>query len=155
MRTIIAIDPGASGGIATLMDYSEKAWAVPMPDTEGDILHTIRAAFEGSIVQPVAFIEENTGYAGVKIPSHTMHKLGRNTGFILGVLAGLGIRTEMVGPKKWQATFGIGSKSGCASKTEWKNKLKAKAQQLYPHIKVTLSTADALLILDYARKQQV
>ena len=95
-RTIIAIDPGASGGFAIFQEGSTTATAQSMPETEGDILETIRNARDGSTAPPVAFIEENTGYAGVKIPSHTMHKLGRNTGFILGVLAGLGIRTELV-----------------------------------------------------------
>jgi len=34
------------------------------------------------------------------------------------------------------------------SPVQWKNKLKAEAQRLYPDIKVTLKTADALLILE-------
>ena len=38
------------------------------------------------------------------------------------------------------------------SKTEWKNKLKAKAQQLFPGEKVTLATCDSLLIAEYGRK---
>ena len=32
--------------------------------------------------------------------------------------------------------------------TQWKNKLKAEAQRLFPDIRVTLKTADALLILE-------
>lgn len=35
---------------------------------------------------------------------------------------------------------------------EWKNKLKASAQRLYPKLKVTLLTSNAILILDYAIK---
>lgn len=38
-------------------------------------------------------------------------------------------------------------------KTAWKNKLKAEAQRLFPSIKVTLKTADALLIYEYAKKE--
>jgi len=62
------------------------------------------------------------------------------------------VRVELVRPQKWQKALGLGSASGCASKTEWKNKLKAAAQRLYPHLKPTLATADALLILDFARR---
>ena len=48
--------------------------------------------------------------------------------------------------------FQIGKSSG--SKTEWKNKLKAKAQQLFPvwSKRITLATADALLIAEYGRE---
>jgi hypothetical protein len=33
---------------------------------------------------------------------------------------------------------------------EWKRKLKEEAQRLFPNMDVTLKTADALLILEYA-----
>jgi hypothetical protein len=56
----------------------------------------------------------------------------------------------MVRPQTWQKNLGIGTSRTCASKTEWKNKLKALAQRKFPDAKVTLATADALLILDYA-----
>ena len=39
------------------------------------------------------------------------------------------------------------------SKTEWKNRLKGMAQQLYPDLKVTLATADALLIATYCKRK--
>ena len=42
--------------------------------------------------------------------------------------------------------------SACASRAIWKSKLKGSAQRLYPHLRVTLQTADALLILEYGRK---
>ena len=35
-------------------------------------------------------------------------------------------------------------------KAEWKNKLKARAQMLFPGLAVTLATSDALLILHWA-----
>lgn len=41
------------------------------------------------------------------------------------------------------------------AKREWKNKLKAEAQRRYPDIKVTLGTADALLILSAAQRYKV
>lgn len=44
-------------------------------------------------------------------------------------------------------------KVGGESKQSFKNRLKDKAQQLFPREKVTLATADALLIAEYARRQ--
>lgn len=149
-KTIVAIDPGASGGIAWQHSGGTPA-CMKMPDTEGDILQELRIIFHMSHAPqpPVVYIEELTGFCGVKIPSHTMMKLGRNVGFLHGTLAALGFRIVPVSPAAWQKSFGLGTARSCGSKTVWKNKLKAKAQQLYPNQNVTLSTADALLILEH------
>jgi hypothetical protein len=59
------------------------------------------------------------------------------------------IPTNEVLPQKWQKFLSLGSR-GKKSKTEWKNKLKARAQQLFPSVgKITLATSDALLITKY------
>ena len=100
----------------------------------------------------MAFVEEVSGYAGTAQPGSRMFTFGRNFGFILGVLQTLGVRIELVKPSKWQKALSLGTASACASKTIWKNKLKACAQRLYPNLHVTLQTADALLILEYGRK---
>jgi hypothetical protein len=147
MKMIIAIDPGASGGIAFRRD-GLPAEAVPMPRTEGDLLDRLRqlAYDPGSTV---AVVEEVGGYIGKAQPGSSAFKFGRNFGFLLGVLQTLGVRVELVRPQKWQKNLGLGHASACTSKTEWKNKLKAQAQRLYPHLRPTLATADALLLLDY------
>jgi hypothetical protein len=62
-------------------------------------------------------------------------------------LSGLYIRTELITPQKWQKKLGLGTSKGLTP-TQWKNKLKAEAQRLFPDIRVTLKTADALLILE-------
>lgn len=146
----IAIDPGLSGGIAYQRD-NQPAQAVAMPATEGDLVVFLRDLTADAKVA-VAFVEEVGGYVGVAQPGSSAFKFGRNFGFILGVLQTLGVRLELVRPQRWQKSLGLGSASGCASKTEWKNKLKGAAQRLYPSLKPTLATADALLILDYARR---
>lgn len=55
----------------------------------------------------------------------------------------------LVRPQVWQKVFNLGTAASCASKSEWKNKLKAEAQRRFPHLPVTLATADALLILEW------
>ena len=148
--TTIAIDPGLSGGVAYQRD-PQPAQAVAMPATEGDLVDLLRN-LTADANEAVAYVEEVGGYIGKAQPASSAFKFGRNFGFTLGVLQTLGVRVELVRPQKWQKALGLGSASGCASKTEWKNKLKASAQRLYPHLKPTLATADALLILDYARR---
>jgi hypothetical protein len=90
-----------------------------------------------------------SGFAGKAQPGSAMFKFGDQFGFLKGVLQTLGIRLELVRPQVWQKAFGLGTASACASKTIWKNKLKAEAQRRFPHLEVTLKTADALLILEY------
>lgn len=61
------------------------------------------------------------------------------------------IPTVTVTPQIWQKALQLGTK-GDDSTTIWKNKLRAKAQQLFPYIKsITLAISDALLICEYAR----
>lgn len=148
----IAIDPGLSGGIAYRLD-GQPAQAVAMPKTEGDFVELIRnlTAVTNDVV---AYVEEVSGFVGVAQPGSRAFTFGRNYGFALGVLQSLGVRIELVRPQKWQKSLSLGSATACASKTIWKNKLKACAQRLYPNLKPTLATSDALLILDYARQRQ-
>ena len=83
-----------------------------------------------------------------------MFRFGEHFGFVKGVIQALEIRLLLVRPQVWQKGFGLGTASACSSKTEWKNKLKAEAQRRFPHLKVTHKTADALLILEWALREQ-
>jgi len=124
-----------------------------MPTTEGDIVEALGVIIARNPQGLVAYVEEVGGYCGAAMPGSAMFNFGRNFGFILGVLAARGIRVELVKPQKWQKHFGLGTVKESGGKTPWKNKLKAKAQQLFPHLDITLKTADALLILEYGGKQ--
>lgn len=143
---ILAIDPGASGGIAWRTAESGVLCA-KMPETEGDVLLFMRGFNPESYT---CYMEEVGGYIGKAQPGSAMFTFGRNTGFLIGAIMAIGFRLEMVRPQVWQKRLGIGTSRTCASKTEWKNKLKAVAQRKFPTANVTLATSDALLILDYA-----
>ncbi|MEI8290738.1 MAG: hypothetical protein WCH99_14825 [Verrucomicrobiota bacterium] len=150
MKTIIAIDPGVSGGIA--VESFGKTVCHAMPATQGDLLGLIRdiksaADIEGA--ETVCVLEEVNGFAGKAQPGSAMFKFGEHYGFIKGVVQTLGIRLVLVRPQVWQKIYSLGTASRCASKTEWKNKLKGEAQRRFPRLSVTLKTADALLLLEY------
>ena len=151
MRTIVAIDPGLSGGIAVRWFGKTDCW--PMPETQGDLLERLReiknvAGLEGD--ELVCVLEEVSGFAGKAQPGSAMFRFGEHFGFIKGVIQALEVRLLLVRPQVWQKGFGLGTASACASKTIWKNKLKAEAQRRFPHLNVTLKTADALLILEHS-----
>ena len=153
MKTRIAVDPGASGGIAWRNHLGEIK-AVKMPETEGDVIILLKDILASAPAQEgaMAHVEVVGGFIkGNPAPGSTMFNFGRGYGFLLGALAAWNIPVHSIRPQVWQAGLGIGTK-GTLTTNQWKNKLKAKAQQLYPAQGATLSTADALLILDYAVK---
>ncbi len=149
LTSVIGVDPGLSGGIACWTP-GQPIMVVSMPQTEGDLLGLIK-----EMVVPnhtIAFLEEVGGFVGKEQPGSAMFKFGRSFGFVLGVLQALGVRTELIKPQKWQKPLSLGTASGSATRTEWKNRLKACAQRLHPELKPTLKTADAILILDFGLK---
>ena len=156
MKTIVAIDPGVTGGIA-VWGYG-KTECHSMPETEGDRVDFIKslkaaAPMEGGEV--VCVLEKVGGYAGKGQPGSAMFVFGENFGFLKGVIQALEIRLELVRPQEWQKGLGLGTASACGSKPEWKNKLKAEAQRRFPQLTVTGRTADALLLLDYAVRKGI
>lgn len=121
-------------------------WA--MPETEGDVLDAIKnisiCHHLESTESPVCVIESVHAMPGQGVTS--MFTFGRGYGFLLGVLMSHSFKIVTVTPQRWQKELGLGKSEG--DKPAWKRKLKAKAEQLYPTAKVTLKTADALLMLE-------
>jgi len=145
MKTL-SCDPGASGGFASI----DGCWK--MPDTEGDVVDFLRSkraeGFDTLVIEDVG------GFCGVGQPGSAMFKFGFGAGVIRGAAMAFGYRVELVKPQKWQKFFGLGTARSCGSKSEWKRKLKSEAQRRFPTHAVTLKTADALLILEWALNQQ-
>jgi len=54
-------------------------------------------------------------------------------------------------PQDWQAAIGMKKLKG-EQVTAWKNRLKEKAQELFPSLKITKATADAILIAEVCRR---
>lgn len=143
---MIAIDPGVNGGIAWL--GADGFRAVKMPETDGDIisiLHDLQAAGAQTVVMELpAKAIFGAGHSSLAV-------LHRNVGFIQGVAMSLGFALIMVPPKKWQKAIGFQKRPGEEQRV-WKNRLKEEAQRRFPSVKVTLSNADALLILSAFRR---
>ena len=182
MKVLIAIDPGASGGFA-FQNSDGSVTACRMHDTVRMIADNLRFALcANSLTTPKpeyveAYVELVSGNVGKMQPGSRMFTFGENFGVIQGLLEGLGIKYTLVRPQTWIGALGLGTKEkergdyhglttddvkleesrirklNAKHKTEWKNKLKDRAQKDYPGLKVTLATADALNILTYARQQ--
>jgi hypothetical protein len=155
MNCIIAIDSGASGGIAW-RDNLGGVFARPMPDTPGAVLSTLRNIIAGNASAPLSVsLEKVGGYTGgTGQPGSAMFKFGMGYGFLQGALMAMGVRIELVTPQAWQKALGLGTRDKTQSKADWKRKLRAEAERLFPGANVTLKTADALLILEYATRAE-
>lgn len=153
MPTLIAIDPGASGGIVFGDPASAKDPVLEnMPETVHDLAELLGDASQEGPTH--VFVELVGGYIGKAQPASSAFVFGEGYGRIQGVLAALSIPFTLVRPQKWQTALSLGNSKGM-SKPQWKGKLKAKAQQLYPKSKVTLQTADALLIWHAAKVKAI
>ena len=147
-RLIIGIDPGAAGGIGVYsIPQGCLIMAIKMPETPTDLLAFLKLHSLNS----KCYLEKVGGIPGNG--ANAMFNFGRGYGHLEMALLACRIPTETVTPQKWQKEFQLGGRGKTMSKTEWKNKLKAKAQQLFPTFNVTLATCDAMLIALYGSRQ--
>ena len=142
VMTIIGIDPGKSGGVALL--FPTGPVALKMLETLTDLIEEIES-YTHNEEQVTCYIEQV--HAMPKQGVSSTFTFGRNFGGIEGVLTALKIRREYVTPQRWQKAL------GCLSKGD-KNVTKRKAQELFPELKITHATADALLIAEYGRRAE-
>ena len=151
-QTILAIDPGSSGGFAWMDENGTYAFRFGNL-TEASIAGELRAFTQGN--NTFAYIEQvgacGGGKEGRRQGANSMFTFGQNYGFLRGLLIGMMIPFEEVRPQKWLPAMGLrGIKD--ETQTQKKNRHKAKAEQLFPHIKCTHAIADALLLCEYARR---
>jgi hypothetical protein len=166
---IIGIDPGAKGAIAVAK--GKEIFVFDMPETRGDTISLIRSL--GDTADAVVYMEKIAGF----IPeggASMMFEFGRLVERIGCVLECFSFRIIEVTPQAWQKALSLGHcehvKAGrhasdaekkavrqknAQLKRAWKNKLKAEAQRRFPGPEITLQNADSLLILDYARQQEL
>ena len=145
-RVIIGIDAGKNGGIAWIQDG--KPCVEKMPDTLQDLWELIQDIYSDTFIRNIstikAYLEQvhSSPQMGV-VSSFTF---GNGFGHLEMALTAAGIPFERVRPQVWQKAM------GCMTKGD-KNVSKRKAQELFPSMKVTHATADALLIASYGAKQ--
>lgn len=144
-KKLIGIDPGANGAI--VMSDETGEWSHDLT-TIADLVDLLKP-HEGEAWE--VYLEDLVKFAGRNMPSSSMATYASSWGAIQGVIQALRFRLHLVRPQAWQKELSLGTSKG-GSKTEWKNKLKAEAQRLYPNLRITLKNADAVLILEYAKR---
>ena len=138
----IGIDPGVSGGVCIIEGLGYTVCRCP--DTVGDMAEVLRPYRERK--DALVTIESVHSMPGQGVAS--TFKFGKNFGEWLGILATLKILYNLVTPYKWMKFYGSYPKEKTLRKTHFKN----LAQQRAPLLKVTLSTADAILIANQTKE---
>ena len=145
MKHRLAIDPGASGGMAW-RDRDGIVRAVAMPGgmtAQADQIRSIIADGIGAIVieRVGTYMPGNSGPAAAKFARHCGH--------LEAIAYMLGTPTDKpVAPGVWMRAMGALPKD----KKERKHAIREAMQRAHPHLRVTLKTADALGILAWAER---
>lgn len=156
-RNYLGVDPGVGGGLALVNSVGVLLATARMPATDRDILDLLEEWLDsyciGNSVNLHAYLESIApGFPGTG--KSAMAKLYGSYRALRMALASWLITTEEVRSVVWQRNLGLGGK-GAAGTTIWKNRLKARAQQLFPLSRdITLHTADAVLLAEYGRRQK-
>lgn len=154
-QTILAIDPGAGGGIALLTNGTVHA--VPMPkdvDEMNQYFTYIFNTYENIIViiEKVSLWGKADDAPGKKFG---IQKMLKNYEQLLTVIKMIGFRFIEVPPVTWQTTLGLKMKKDKGMeysefKSFRKRVYKEYATKCFPTIKrVTLKTSDALCLLRF------
>jgi len=144
--TTIGVDPGVNGAIAWIVDG--KPCVEKMPDTLQDLWLLVESiVYHDHPYNPNcrAYLEAVSSSPQMGVVSS--FTFGRGYGNLEMALTAAGIPFERVRPQVWQKSL------GCLTKGD-KNITKRKAQEMFPGIKVTHATADALLIAHYGTLQK-
>tara|TARA_B100000902_G_scaffold1982_1_gene2548 strand:+ start:3321 stop:3779 length:459 start_codon:yes stop_codon:yes gene_type:complete len=141
-KGLLAFDPGKGGGLAIYRPSGKidlRPWTV-----EHELLDVIDS------VDPTSYeavIEDVPAFVSAATSNASSFKLGYNFGFIVGCCRMHELPTHLVKPKEWQKGLsGLRANMGYAAR---KRQLKDNAVRLYPDLKITNATADAVLIMDF------
>jgi Holliday junction resolvasome RuvABC endonuclease subunit len=148
----IGIDPGSSsGGISIILEQDQDIDVMNYSIknlTEKDIVDILKM-FKSSDVKVV--LEKVHSMPGQGVSSS--FTFGENFGFIKGIITALGVKYTLITPQSWMKYYGM-KKDKDEAKSDWKKRLRQRAEMLYPDVKITADTADSLLIANYCRYAQ-
>jgi hypothetical protein len=162
----VGLDPGAAGGIAVVREqqFGGKPVVVakvrlkhrPSPaliwEWLCDHLNPLDRCYY-VLEQVGGYIRTDYGRSGM---GASMFEFGRRYGWLeacLGILRGRGLRGDCLTARAWQKELGLPRRGKAEGKPAWKRRLAGHARRLFPEEKVTLDTADALLLAECARRR--
>ena len=145
-KIYIGIDPGKSGGLCVIEDEFTKAYACP--DNAQDMALLFAMAISVNKTKTIVPYIEKV-WARPHDAKGSIWKFAENYGMWFGIAGAYELDLETVSPQRWMKYF----ETPKLDKPRRKRYLRDKARSMYPDIKkVTLKTADAILIATYAKE---
>lgn len=144
----IGIDPGQSGAISAIDASGTWLGDIAGTATDTDLLDFMRefkARGSARACLERVWSSPGWGHAGA-------FKFGLSYGALRMAVLAVGVPLDEVLPRAWQKALGVTYPKDSTS-VEKKNITKARAQQLFPTVKVKHAIADSLLIAEFARRQ--
>lgn len=158
----LGIDPGSSGGMVLLNRLGNVILTSAMPHNDY-LLWEWMYGLTRKHLPIYAALERVGGFMGSndeggkgqrnKASAHTMFTFGAGYGALRMALVASQIPFTDVTPSVWQRALGITPKGRKETKTEFKQRIKARAHQLFPKIKLTLNLSDAIMLAEHARRK--
>jgi len=147
--TIIGIDPGLSGGIASISDDACSAVVMPKAGDEIDA----RAMAEILLgLMPTVVVAEKVGAMPGQGLSSTF-KFGKGYGTIIGVCAAYKIRLELVTPQKWKGVVLAGTARDKQAAIDYCARAFPSISLIPPRCRTPHDgMADALCLAEYGRR---
>lgn len=148
----LGVDPGKEGGLC-LLSYRQRIILLePMPPTMVDLRSLLR-----SLPPKTRAVIERQSTRPSQSSSRALTQ-GRGWGWLEMGLVMQDVPMQDVRPQDWVRAMKIPPKRDTESKPQWKERLRAKAQQLFPRLELwtmpktrcrQLAVCDALLIALY------
>lgn len=146
MKHYIGLDLGDNGGVVVLNELGAVVEVFKNPDNVVDWVAKLSPYKDKTcfcLTEKVHSMPQNGGKANFTF--------GMTVGITLTLLEVNQIPFQEITPQTWMKGYML-KKDKTESMTAWKNRLKNKAQQLFPKEKVTLWNADAFLIAEFCRR---
>jgi len=156
---LIGVDPGKQGGLVCLNhDGGLRSYAT-MPTTELDLIQWFRGTGIKRTQMRSCYMEKVHSMPGQGVAS--MFTFGVGYGGLRMAAVACGMKLIDVRPQAWQKAMGVSPRKKSESKTEFKDRLRGMAQQLFPdsclwtcNKKTQLAVCDAMLIAEYGRREE-
>ena len=178
----VGIDPGRNGGIAVLTAKGEVVSAIKLPGTRRELLNIVTAVTLGgknrvALEKVGGYVQRKGDNGDVARGSH-MFVFGKGVGWIEMALEACGLAFREITPQQWQKGLGIpprkkhdkvrsrtltkGRRKGTVVQEKWggetdrefKARLRAVAEKLFPGVKLTNATSDAILLAEFMRRSE-
>ena len=144
----IGIDPGAGGGIAVIDGRGQmKAFKCPKSSEEMALLFEVTMG--NTAPDKIRLLMERV-WARPNNAVRSAFAYGVNYGQWMGIIACHEVPLQTCLPNQWISYYKCDKNLEYQERKRW---LKEKAKSLYPNLNITLTTADSILIADYAMKE--